>query len=222
MGIEFGHWERNGMSAGVLLPEFWGHGSVGMRAFGASSAHVSAEHSDDDQLMRRYRQGDADAFEVLYRRHRDRLHRYILRTLANAAEAEEVFQEVWIAVVRGSDRYAPRAKFTTYLFSIAHRRVLDRLRPRMRHSEESIDEEDLVYADRAEPAENASREEVGHALLDAIARLPVLQREAFLLQAEEGMSVDEIALVAGVNRETAKSRLRYANARLRRALEAWR
>ena len=92
----------------------------------------------------------------------------------------------------------------------------------MRHSEETIDDENLVDGHQAEPAANASREEAGHALLDAIARLPVLQREAFLLQAEEGMSVDEIAVVTGVNRETAKSRLRYANARLRKELEAWR
>ena len=211
------------MSVGVVLPELWGLGSAGMRLPGASSARASEEHFGDEQFMQRYRRGDADAFEALYRRHRDRLHRYILRTLANAAETEEVFQEVWIAVIRGSDRYMPRAKFSTYLFSIAHRRVVDRLRPRMRYSEETIDDESLLVEDgQTEPAANASREEASQALLDAIARLPLLQREAFLLQAEEGMSVDEIAVVAGVNRETAKSRLRYANARLRKELEAWR
>lgn len=209
------------MSAGVLLPGVRSLGPFGVRMLGASPSRASENPAGDEQLMQRYRQGDADAFEALYRRHRDRLHRYILRILANAEEAEEVFQEVWIAVIRGSDRYAPRAKFTTYLFSIAHRRVLDRLRPRTGHSEESIDEENFVDGDQVEPADNASRAEAGGALLDAIARLPTLQREAFLLHAEEEMSVDEIAAVTDVNRETAKSRLRYANARLRKALEAW-
>ena len=209
------------MSANVVLPAIWGSLSDGLRILGAVSPAVGDRNSSDAELMNRYQRGDANAFEKLYRRHSDRVHRYVLRILTNAAEAEEVFQEVWIAVIRGSDRYIPSAKFITFLYSIAHRRALDRLRAGRRQSEDLIDEENLADPAQVEPIEIASRGEAGRALLDAIARLPVLQREAFLLQAEEGMSVEEIADVTGVNRETAKSRLRYASARLRKALQEW-
>lgn len=181
----------------------------------------------DEQLMLRYQSGDASAFQQLYRRHCDRLYRFILRMAANPAETEEIFQEVWIAVIRTREGYTPSAKFVTWLFAIAHRRAMDRLRGQRRADEKldlsrSVDDDEFIDMSQAEPGDVVWRAGAGQALLEAIAALPVLQREAFLLQAEGELSVEEIAKVTGTNRETAKSRLRYASRRLRAMLEAWR
>lgn len=173
--------------------------------------------------MQRFGNGDADAFRVLYQRHRDKLYRYALRLAASSAEADEIFQDVWLAVIHGRVRYRPTAKFVTYLFAIAHRRMVDTLRRQGRWREEAAAAEEIDrIADAAfrQPQEMALRAEHRDALNVAIARLPLVQREAFLMQAESGMSLEEIAEATQTGRETVKSRLRYAYIRLRRELEA--
>jgi RNA polymerase sigma-70 factor (ECF subfamily) len=70
----------------------------------------------DEELMNRYRDGDAHAFEVLYTRHKGPLYRYLLRQCGAAALAEELFQDVWMKLIRARERYEARAKFTTYLY----------------------------------------------------------------------------------------------------------
>lgn len=182
----------------------------------------------DEALMFRWRDGDMDAFRTLYGRHRASLHRYVLRMTGAVAEAEEVFQEVWMGVVRSRDSWSPLATFRTWLFSIANRRLADRSRKRARRFGElfavRVDDEaaPLPAAPEPDPAEAAHASQLGQALLAAITALPLDQREAFLMQAEGGLTLDEIAAASGVGRETVKSRLRYANQRLRRDLEAWR
>src|SRR4051794_31635112 len=79
----------------------------------------------DDELMLRYRDGDAVAFEALYRRHRASLYRFLLLQLGEAARAEEVFQDVWMRVIDARDRYQPRARFGPWLYAIAHNRLMD-------------------------------------------------------------------------------------------------
>jgi RNA polymerase sigma-70 factor (ECF subfamily) len=198
----------------------------------ASSVKVAVPRDDiatsDERLMADYRGGDASAFQKLYLRHCDRLHRFILR-MAVSTEAEEIFQEVWMAVVRGRERYAPTARFTTYLYSIAHRRSVDRMRAQWRAAEALelreggiAESDEFSEAAAGQPPAVAWRASVGAALLAAIAALPAPQREAFLLQAEGELSLEEIAEATATSRETVKSRLRYANRRLRDALAEWR
>lgn len=182
----------------------------------------------DEALMFRWRDDDLDAFRTLYRRHRANLHRYLLRMTGAPAEAEEVFQEVWMAVVRSRETWSPIASFRTWLFSITSRRLADRARKRARRFGElfaaRVDDESLALPPAAEPdpAQAAQSSELGKALLAAVNALPPEQREAFLMQAEGGLTLEEIAIASGVGRETVKSRLRYANQRLRRELESWR
>jgi RNA polymerase sigma-70 factor, ECF subfamily len=196
--------------------------------------HAQAESSptlSDEACMARYQQGDAAAFRELYARYRDRLHRYTLRLATRSSEAEEVFQEVWLAVIRSKDNFRPTVSFAAWLFSIAHRRAADRWRSLGRHApdarqpvnEEDIDPAELhAFAVHETPEYNAHNERLRHALLEAVQQLPLPQREAFLLRAEGDLSLEDIATVTGVARETAKSRLRYAQRRLREALENWR
>jgi len=173
----------------------------------------------DEALMRRYQSGDGAAFELLYRRHSGRLHRFVTRMTSGGAEADEIFQEVWLAIIKGRERYVPSARFVTFLFSIAHRRAADRLRFAHTHPTEELDAE---YNDTTDtPLDTVLNAALGHALQAAIATLPLPQREAFLLQAEAELSLDEISQAAGVPRETVKSRLRYAHRRLRQALDEW-
>lgn len=182
------------------------------------------EADSDEALMQRYQRGSELAFHELYARYRGPLLRYIRRLAHGPEEHEEIAQETWMAVIKGRKRYAPRARFVTYLFSIAHRRTMDRWRHRGRLPE--FDEYSAELDGIAGPAYNepdacATNGELRMDLNSAIAALPVVQREAFLLRAEGGFGIDEIAEVTGTNRETAKSRLRFALNRLRTMLEPW-
>jgi len=184
----------------------------------------------DEACMQRYRRGDDQAFRLLYQRYREKLHRYVLRLSTRESEAEEVFQEVWIAVIRSRDSYDSSASFATWLFSIAHRRAADRWRALSRHAPDGLNATDdlddalpLSANDAiATPEREWQSQSLGEALLDAIGKLPLPQREAFLMKAEGELSLDDIALATGANRETVKSRLRYAQKRLREVMLPWR
>jgi RNA polymerase sigma-70 factor (ECF subfamily) len=189
---------------------------------------------EDAALMARYRSGDDDAFRVLYYRYHARLHSFLARLLAgHPSEAEEVFQETWLAVIHGRERYVESARFVSYLFGIAHRRVSDHWRRRYRPAGRAhvdlavlVDGEDAATAalrgGRDQPHGSAELDELGRDLVRALERLPELQREVFLMRAEGDLSLEEIASITGSTRETVKSRLRYALDKLRPALEEWR
>jgi RNA polymerase sigma-70 factor, ECF subfamily len=177
----------------------------------------------DEELMLSYGGGDAGAFEALYRRHRGPLYRFLLRQLGDTATAEELFQDVWMRVIDSRGRYQARAKFTSWVYAIAHNRLMDFYRASGRakflaqeESEELL--EDLPAQDPP-PEMFIDRKRAAERLLAALAELPEAQREAFLLQQEGDLSVEEIGAATGVSRETAKSRLRYALAKLRASLE---
>jgi RNA polymerase sigma-70 factor, ECF subfamily len=167
--------------------------------------------------MLAYRGGDAGAFETLYRRHRGALYRFVLRALKQRALAEELFQEVWIRVIEARSRYAPQARFTTWLYTIAHNLLVDHWR-RKGLSLVQLDEEPAIAA-ADNPARQAEARESLARLMHALEALPAAQREAFLLHQEAGLSVAEIAAVTGAGEEAAKSRLRYAMAKLKAAVE---
>ncbi len=176
----------------------------------------------DEQLMLAYREGDAGAFEELYRRHRGALYRFVLRSVRNRALAEELYQEVWMRAIEARGRYRVEAKFSTWLYTIAHNRLVDHWRKRGLQLV-SLDQEE---GDAPDPAAGAGYEpqrivEAQQSLAKfarALEALPPAQREAFLLHQEAEMSVAEIAQATGANEEAAKSRLRYALAKLKEAM----
>jgi RNA polymerase sigma-70 factor (ECF subfamily) len=189
--------------------------------------HESVEPSDG-QLIQAYAGGDAGAFDTLYDRHALALWRFVQRSVQQAELADELAQEVWFSVVREAARYEARARFRTWLFTLAHHRVVDHWRRHRPHASLDASTEDgatladtLAAESGFGPERRLDSREQAQALLDALAALPPTQRQAFLLQAEGGLSVAEIAAATGVNAETAKSRLRYARARLRETLEAF-
>jgi RNA polymerase sigma-70 factor (ECF subfamily) len=192
---------------------------------------MGAERADDadadEALMLAYRDGEAGAFDILYTRHKGAVYRYLRR---HAQEhADELAQDVWMRVINARAGYDVRARFTTWLYTIAHNRLMDHFRARGRDGERLLvhpagADEDADALLEAQPHPDPpperllERREAAARILAALDALPDAQREAFVLQQEGGLSVEEIAQATGVNRETAKSRLRYALGKLRTAL----
>jgi len=184
--------------------------------------HSSLPLQADEQLFELYKRGDSQAFSLLYERHRAALLRFVKRMAAREMDYEEIAQETWMAVIKGRERFEPRARFVTYLFSIAQRRTADRWRQLGKWPRADTDIlDELEGGAQYEPDRLAQSLSLGADLTAAIGALPLRQREAFLLRAEGGLSLDEIAQVTGTNKETAKSRLRFALVRLRHLLEPW-
>lgn len=195
--------------------------SAGPLCSGAKLAYAPrmGHTPDDSALMLRYQDGDIAAFETLYRRHTDPLYRYLLRLCRHRDTAEDIFQDVWGKIIKSRASYRPTAKFSTFLYRVAHNCFIDHLRRNKRHANHKELQEEL-HSDPGEQPETATerslaKERLALALMD----LPDEQRDAFLLHEEAGLSVDEIAAVTGSNRETAKSRLRYAVNKLRTAID---
>lgn len=173
--------------------------------------------TDDDTLMTAWIQGDAHAFEQLYRRHQGPLYRFVRRVLgaALAMQVDEVFQDTWSRVIQVRERWSPQgASFRTWLFTLAHHRAIDCLRRSGR--ELSVD---------------AVTSEEGRSATDSWAAWPAADghnpsdtaywRAAFVLHHDDGLSVDEMARVLELGFETAKSRLRYAMTKLRQCMGAY-
>lgn len=190
----------------------------------AAAVMTDAGEASDESLMIAYRDGDAAAFQALYSRHRGGLYRFLLRQCGAAALAEELFQDVWLNVIRARRRYAPQARFATFLYRIAHNRLIDHYRRTARRPLEQTQHDDddwmqeLAGDPQQQPEVRLERGLAVQRLLELLARLPEAQREAFIMHEEGGLSVDEIAAATGVKAETAKSRLRYALAKLRSGL----
>ncbi len=184
-------------------------------AYAAAMEHLP----EDSALMLRYKDGDVAAFETLYRRHNDALYRYLLRLCRHPENADDIFQEVWGKIIKAADRYRPTAKFTTFLYRVAHNCFIDYLRRNKRHTHVGDFDPDSQPNPGDLPEMSAERSLARERLQIALLDLPDEQRDVFLLHEEAGLSLDEIAAVTGSNRETSKSRLRYAMNKLRAAIE---
>ena len=177
----------------------------------------------DEELMLAYRDGDAHAFEQLYLKHKGGLYRYFLRKCGNASIAEELFQDVWMKLINAREHYEVKAKFSTWLYQIAHNHFIDHYRKHsisasMNQNFQDDELENIPAGNNQQPEQQAEFQQQMETMLQLISELPDEQREAFLLREEAGMSLAEIAEVTGVNIETAKSRLRYAVNRLRKGM----
>ncbi|MEM7613027.1 MAG: sigma-70 family RNA polymerase sigma factor, partial [Pseudomonadota bacterium] len=142
--------------------------------------------------MTRYRDGDNSAFDALYERHRGGLYRFMLRQCATQAIAEELFQDIWMRVIKARATYEPTAKFTTWLYQMARNRLIDNHRRASVRpvASGSVDADTLTEPqapDAERPDRRAQSEQGMQALLALVDALPAEQRQAFLLREEAGM-----------------------------------
>jgi RNA polymerase sigma-70 factor (ECF subfamily) len=202
--------------------------------------------TDDAQLMTRYGSGDVAAFGTLYARHKGPLYRYFYRQCGNPDTADELFQDVWLRIIKARERYEPKARFTTYLYQIAHNCLVDHFRKAGRSltsgtAESASEAEPDPVAEAIDPAFASARwslvdweqgpedgspgpeaassaEERASRLRSALDALPIEQREAFILHEEAEMGLSDIATVTGANAETVRSRLSGVVQKLRATL----
>jgi RNA polymerase sigma-70 factor (ECF subfamily) len=181
-----------------------------------------AADASDEALMLAWAAGEAEAFEPLYARHRNRLYRFLLRQLRNPALAEELFQDVWQRVIAARQGWKPEASFATWLFRIAHNRLADHWRAQQHRPPAPADGDERAarVPDPDTPEQALSEFEQRRHLQLALDGLPPEQREVLLLRLEQELSLEEIGAITGVGRETVKSRLRYAMDKLRARLPA--
>jgi RNA polymerase sigma-70 factor (ECF subfamily) len=175
----------------------------------------------DETLLARYREGDGAAFEILYARHRQGLYRFLLGLSGKPELADEVFQDTWLSLIRSTSQPQGRATFRTWLFQIARNRLIDYWRKHGAHQplHDSYDEQLHAIGDETNDPEqllNLSRD--SQRLESALQTLPADQREVFLLRAHGDLDLAQIASLTETPLETVKSRLRYAQQKLRRLL----
>ena len=169
----------------------------------------------DEALMQAYAKGDLAAFERLYARYRGPLYRYLLRHVGDAATANDLYQGSWEKIIRARQSYTASAPFRAWIYRIAHNHLADHFR-RARPTQELSPETER--SDHPGPEQALAAEQQAKDLAAAVSDLPVEQRDALLLKIEAGLDLAAIARVTGVNQETAKSRLRYAVAKLKQSL----
>ena len=178
---------------------------------------------EDAELLRAHGAGDPHAFTRLYDRYDRACFQFIRRLLgaAHADAAEDLHQETWISVSKNAAGYDPRkASFAAWLFTIARHKTWDYFR-RQKVAVLASAEDDAVMMvpDPGQtPLEQVQSRQLAQEIVNAVEALPLEQRGAFLMFAQGGLSLEEIAQATGVAVETAKSRLRYARAKLRQSL----
>jgi RNA polymerase sigma-70 factor (ECF subfamily) len=174
----------------------------------------------DESLMLDWASGDPAAFERLYERHRPGLYRYLQRQLRNTATADDLYQDVWQRVIASLRDWTPDARFATWLYRIAHNRLVDHWRALPYRPPAPADGEDRVarIPDADTPERTLSAFEERRLLQRALDSLPPDQREVLVLRLEQELTLEQIGEITGVGRETVKSRLRYAMDKLRAQL----
>src|SRR5512147_1826977 len=133
----------------------------------------------DEQLMLAYREGDAGAFEELYRRHKGGLFRFVLRSVRERALAEELYQEIWMRAIEARGRYEVQAKFSTWLYTIAHHRLVDYWRKKGLQVVSLDAESEFSANPGSEPQRILEAKQGLERFARALDALPPAQREAF-------------------------------------------
>ena len=206
-----------------------------INSFGGDDDQPPIEERDDETLMLQYADdGNVEAFEELVSRHEKPVFNFILKRCGQRQRAEELLQETFLRVVRSADSYEPKAKFTTWLYTIARNLCIDRARKQKGHTELSLDKpigdspDDDTYVDQMadDEANSASvdhdRRAFREQLKEALEELPDKQREVFVLRQFSELKYREIAEVVDAAVPTVKSRMRYALKSLRGHLAEYR
>ena len=175
----------------------------------------------DEELMLAFAKNDTTAFEYLYGRHKDAVYRYFLRHLSSTDIAQELVQDLWMKIINAKENYKVTAKFNTWLYTLAHNRLVDWYRRNnleMRAFEQNT-QDDVDGVNNWNPEDELQTKRLATQLKSCISKLPFDQREVFLLHQEASLSIPQISEMLTQSMEKIKSRYRYAVKKLRICLE---
>jgi len=181
----------------------------------------------DIALMLKVRSGDENAFEELIERHQSAVIGTVAKMLGNASEAEDIAQQVFIRLWKSAPRYKPKAKFTTFLFTITRNLVFNESRRKSRKKEFSMEEREDDFhlqtkdSQGASPDQELLQQELRQAIDQSIAKLPEKQRLAVILRRYEDMPYEEIGEIVGLSVSATKSQLFRARQTLRDELQQY-
>jgi len=185
------------------------------------------ETQSDEQLMVIYANNKNHAqraFSVLYERHKGPLYRFMLKSINQESQADELFQDLWFRMIQHKGKFNPKQSFTTWAYTIARRLLIDFYRKQGKRYEQAFDEALPEHNDEPThyyqlPEQVFQQKRHTKALHKAISELPQDQREVFLLFHEGDLSLQQIAEIIGQPKERIKSRYRYAVQKMKKMLK---
>lgn len=193
----------------------------------------SAAIDPDVGLMLRVRDDDADAYTLLIDRHQGKVIRFMQGWVSNAQQAEDLAQDVFLRIFKARKTYVPTAKFTTWLYRIAHNIASNHLRDSSHRKEYQLSKaensstagvllENIAIAPSGfQPARSIDQSERSSVVLQALQALGERQRTAIMLSKFEGMSYQEISDTMGLSVQAVKSLLSRARVNLKNLLEPY-
>jgi RNA polymerase sigma-70 factor (ECF subfamily) len=181
--------------------------------------------ASDLQLIERVRAGEIALYELLMRRHNQRVYRVIRSVVSNDLEAEDILQEAWVRAFEHLDQFAGRANFSTWVARIAFNEALGRRRTSARwtpledEAGNIMPELNRQQTTFATPETEAIQGQLGQMLQSAVDTLPETYRSVFVLREVEQLNTSETAECLGLSEEAVKTRLHRSRALLRHELE---
>lgn len=177
----------------------------------------------DELLVHAYAEGNNEAFDVLLKRHQDRVFNYIFRVVKNEDIANDIFQETFVKAITTikQGRYTENGKFPAWISRIAHNLIIDHYRQEKSENLQSCDIEEIDILNKKELSEDTIEDviitsQIHKDVKNLVANLPDSQKEVLLMRYYKNMSFKEIAEATGVSINTALGRMRYAILNIRR------
>jgi RNA polymerase sigma-70 factor (ECF subfamily) len=180
---------------------------------------------EDEILVAHFQAGRQDAFDELMKRYKHKISSYLLRSVKNYEDAEELTIEVFVKVYRALADWQPQARFSTWLYRIAYNLSIDYHRSKSRRITYSLDDEQLSIGEpmandlRSNPEWQVEEKDRHRIIRDAVDRLSPNQKAVFMLNRYDGLQLNEIAVVLGIAEGTVKIHLHRAMKKLKTALE---
>ncbi len=185
------------------------------------------EQTSDEQLMSAFSQtrtaNKQKAFELLYQRHKGPLFRFMKKSINNEQDCNELFQELWFRVINHKHQFDSKQKFTTWLYTIARRLLIDQFRKMGRQAEteqyHESSEHELSVLNIKQPENEFEAKLMARELNHAINLLPFNQKQIFVMKHESNLTIKEIASIVSQPTERTKSQYRYAAQKVKLAME---
>ncbi len=191
-----------------------------------ASRRLFRGENSDEELMERFRDGDTMAFEILLSRHERAIFNFIYRMIRDREKAQDLLQETFLRVIKNKQRYIPKARFTTWLYTIARNQCIDAFRKAKHRRHASLDQPyrgepggrslmDKLPGKSEDALQRKEAQEITLRIEEALTHLSSEQREVFVMRQFRNLRFREIAEIVGVSENTIKSRMRYALEHLR-------